>query len=113
MDFEPAVLLLTRVVSKPGTNRVCLDLGHKAIASEMPQPRARFLGVEDARPVMHSEEHLVVETARSSQLRVGDPLYALPWHICPTIALHSLATVIEAGKPAGTWEITRHRGIGV
>ena len=34
LDFLPAVLLLTRVVSKPGPNLICLDLGHKAVASE-------------------------------------------------------------------------------
>ena len=39
LDFLPAVLLLTRIVSKPGENRLCLDLGHKAVASENPPPR--------------------------------------------------------------------------
>src|SRR5690606_31628039 len=49
LDFLPAVMLLTRVVSKPGPQRVCLDLGHKAVASEMPHPRARFMEIPDAR----------------------------------------------------------------
>ena len=43
MDFLSAALVLTRVVSKPGGNRVCLDLGHKAVASEMPHPRVVLL----------------------------------------------------------------------
>ncbi|HEY2953032.1 MAG TPA: D-TA family PLP-dependent enzyme, partial [Verrucomicrobiae bacterium] len=33
LDFLPAALLLTRVISKPGAGRLCLDLGHKSVAS--------------------------------------------------------------------------------
>jgi hypothetical protein len=29
----------------------------------------------------------------------------MPWHICPTVALHSEAIVIEDGKIAGSWKI--------
>ncbi len=105
LDFMPAVLVLTRVVSKPGNNRLCLDLGHKAIASEMPHPRVKFLGLEEAQAVMHSEEHLVIETGRSGEFKVGDCLYGVPWHICPTVALHSEALVIEDGKVVGTWQV--------
>ncbi len=32
--FLPAALVVTRVVSLPGKDRVCLDLGHKSIAAE-------------------------------------------------------------------------------
>jgi D-serine deaminase-like pyridoxal phosphate-dependent protein len=105
LEFTPAALVLTRVVSKPGTNRLCLDLGHKAIASEMPHPRVKFLQLEDAQAVMHSEEHLVIETDRSQDFRVGDCLYGVPWHICPTVALHSEAFVIEDGRAVGTWQV--------
>src|SRR5688500_13130905 len=62
LDFQIAALVVTRVISKPAPNRLCLDLGHKAIASENPQPRVQFLNLPDATPVMHSEEHLVIET---------------------------------------------------
>jgi D-serine deaminase-like pyridoxal phosphate-dependent protein len=105
LGFEVAALLLTRVVSKPGSNRLCLDLGHKAVASEMPHPRAQLLGLEDAKAVVHSEEHLVVETAHSAEYEVGDHLYAIPWHICPTVALHAEAVVIENGMSAGSWKV--------
>jgi hypothetical protein len=39
LPFLPSAMLLTRVVSRPGSQRVCLDLGHKAVASENPHPR--------------------------------------------------------------------------
>ena len=105
LEFLPAALVLTRVVSKPGPNRLCLDLGHKAIASEMPHPRVKFLNLEDGQAVLHSEEHLVIETDRSADFKVGDCLYGLPWHICPTVALHAEAIVIADGKSAGTWKV--------
>ena len=71
MDFLPAVLVLTRVVSKPGTNLLCLDLGHKAVASEDPPPRVHLLGLPDTTAVGHSEEHLVLETDRAGEFPVG------------------------------------------
>lgn len=111
LEFQPAALLLTRVISKPGPHRLCLDLGHKAVASEMPHPRVVLLNLEDARALTHSEEHLVVETSRSAQYRVGDCLYAIPWHVCPSIALHASAVVIQDGRSAGTWKVAaRERG---
>lgn len=106
LDFLPAALVVTRVVSKPVERRLCLDLGHKAIAAEMPHPRVVFLNLEDAQPLAHSEEHLVVETSRSKEFKIGDCLYGLPWHICPTVALHSEAIVVENGVIAGVWKVT-------
>jgi D-threonine aldolase len=96
-------LLLTRVVSRPGRGRLCLDLGHKAVGSEMPQPRVHLLELPGARVVMQSEEHLVVETSEAERYPVGSPLLGVPWHICPTVALHREAVVIEGGRATGAW----------
>jgi D-threonine aldolase len=105
LDFLPAVLLLTRVVSRPGTNLLCLDLGHKAVASEMPHPRVQLLGLPNARAVGHSEEHLVLETNRAAEFPVGTCVYGMPWHVCPTVALHSEAVVVRDGRAVERWEI--------
>jgi len=71
LDFLHAALVLTRIVSKPSSRRLCLDLGHKGIASENPHPRVHFLNGPTLRAVSHSEEHLVVETDSESDLKVG------------------------------------------
>ena len=97
--------MLTRVVSTPGTDRVCLDLGHKAIAAENPHPRVLFLNLDAAVAVGHSEEHLVVTTS-SVRPTPGTAIYGVPWHICPTVALHSEAVVIEDGRADARWRIT-------
>jgi D-serine deaminase-like pyridoxal phosphate-dependent protein len=105
LDFLHSAALLTRVVSKPTANRLCLDLGHKAVASEMPHPRVHFPDLADAEPVAHNEEHLVVETPRASEFSVGAILYGIPWHVCPTVALHAEAVVVKDARTDGSWSI--------
>lgn len=114
LDFIIAALVLTRVVSKPGPGLLCLDLGHKAVAAENPPPRVHFLNLPDAKAVAHSEEHLVVETPDAERWRVGDCLYGAPWHICPTVALHSCVLVVERHRVVSEWEVIgRRRRISV
>ena len=114
LDFLPAVLVLTRVISKPSGRILCLDLGHKAIASESPHPRVELLGLSDARFIGHSEEHLTIETDRAGDYPVGSVLYGIPWHICPTVALHQEAVVIRNGRAEEHWQVVaRARSITV
>ena len=105
LDFLSAAMLLTRVISRPGAGRLCLDLGHKAVASEMPHPRVVFPELPDARAVTHSEEHLVVETARAAEFPVGAVLRGIPWHICPTVALHDRVLVARGGRTMDRWPV--------
>ncbi len=105
LDFLPAVLLLTRVVSKPTQHLLCLDLGHKAVASEGPPPRVQLIGLPDAIAVGHSEEHMVLETDRAAEFPVGSHLYGMPWHVCPTVALHDEAVVVRNGRAGQRWQV--------
>lgn len=106
LEFQHAAVLLTRVISRPASNRLCLDLGHKSVASEMPHPRAVFAALPDARAIVHSEEHLVIETALAADFPVGSVLYGLPWHICPTVALHDRVQVVRSGRIVEEWPVT-------
>jgi D-serine deaminase-like pyridoxal phosphate-dependent protein len=106
LDFLHAAVVLTRVVSKPGSQRLCLDLGHKAIAAENPPPRVQLLGLEEARHVVHSEEHLVVETPAANDYALGDVIYGIPWHICPTVALHAEAVIVRKSHAVEHWDIS-------
>ncbi|QGY44900.1 D-TA family PLP-dependent enzyme [Maribellus comscasis] len=104
LDFLNAAVLAGRVISKP-YGKVCFDLGHKAMASEMPHPRLEFMdllvnGVEN-----QSEEHLVLSTPNTEKLNPGDFIYAIPIHICPTIALHEQVYVVENRKAVKTWDV--------
>lgn len=106
LTFAQAAVLLTRVISRPAGNRICVDLGHKAVASEMPPPRVVFPALPDAVAVGHSEEHLVLETTRAAEWGVGSVLYALPWHICPTVALHDRVQVVRGRRAVEEWTVT-------
>ncbi len=113
LPFQHAALLLTRVLSKPSGNLICLDLGHKSVAAEMPHPRVRLLGLEDAVFVSQSEEHLVIETEKAASLSVGDAVYGIPRHICPTVALHNKVVVVSDGKVNDHWTVVaRDRILG-
>ncbi|MBL9126124.1 MAG: D-TA family PLP-dependent enzyme [Verrucomicrobiales bacterium] len=105
LDFLPAAILLTRVVSRPGPNRLCFDLGHKAVASEMPHPRVMFPDLPDAIPVAHNEEHLVLETPLAERFPVGSVAYGIPWHVCPTMALHAEAWVVDGSQATERWAV--------
>ncbi|MDO8835141.1 MAG: alanine racemase, partial [Vicinamibacterales bacterium] len=105
LDFQHAAVLLTRVVSKPAGNLVCLDLGTKALASEMAQPRVHLPGVPPYRIVAHNEEHLVIETAAAGSYHPGNVLYGIPIHICPTVARYDVLHVVEGGRCTGTWKV--------
>ncbi len=105
LDYLNAAVLLSRVISRPAEDRICLDLGYKAVASEMPQPRVRWFGLEDAPVVMQSEEHLVLETSQADAFPVGRVLYGIPRHICPTVALHSEVWCVRDGRAVECWPV--------
>ena len=114
LPFQPAAVLLTRVISKPGKNRITLDLGHKSVAPENPHPRVRFEELPDATVVMQSEEHLVLETERAHEFTIGQALHGIPRHVCPTVSMHGEAYIIDGFKTTERWPITaRNRLITV
>jgi D-serine deaminase-like pyridoxal phosphate-dependent protein len=105
-DFQYAGLVLTRVISIPAEDKICIDLGHKSIASENDlQKRVHFLDHPELKPIGQSEEHLIMEVAKDHNFKVGDILYALPIHICPTVALYDRAVIINNGELCDTWKV--------
>ncbi len=81
-----AALVLTRIISLPDETKICIDLGYKSIASENElQYRVFFLKAPYLKPVSQSEEHMVLDAGKGHGFNIGDVLYALPVHICPTV----------------------------
>ena len=104
-DFLPAAVILTRIISVPSVSRICTDLGHKSVAAENEiSRRVFFLNAPGLAPVGQSEEHLVCEVDVSHTYEIGDVLYGLPYHICPTVALYERVYTIEDGKISGEWK---------
>ena len=111
--FLPAALVISRIISLPNETNICLDLGHKAVAAENPlHRRVYFLNAPELMMVSQSEEHLVAEVGAGHPWKIGDVLYGLPWHVCPTCALYESASTVEEGIRSGTWNIiARNRKI--
>ena len=109
MDYQHAALVVCRIISKPGKDRICVDLGHKAIAADQPVPRVHFLNLTNARQVIHSEEHLVMEVGDNSRFAIGQVLYGVPVHICPTCALYDEALIVEGHQIVKSWTIAARR----
>lgn len=106
LPFDIAATVATRIVSKPGKEKLCLDLGYKAIASEMKHQPIFFPQLEAIKIVNWSEEHLVLETPLAGAFQIGDLLYGFPWHICPTVALHNEVLVVQENQIVDTWGIS-------
>jgi len=115
LKFRPAALILTRVISRPDANRITLDLGYKAIASDPAmENRCTFPELPDAKAVLQNEEHLVVMTQRAHEFEPGDELLAVPRHVCPTSALHKSVTVVSGGNVVDHWKVAaRDRYISI
>lgn len=105
--FVFAALVVTRVISKPSDDTLCVDLGHKSIASENPlDRRVSFLNAKELQPIGHSEEHMVLRTSKANKYSVGDVLYGVPFHICPTVALYEEVAVVTNSHVTGKWSNT-------
>lgn len=114
-NYLPAALIITRIVSKPSPRIVCVDLGHKAIASENALPdRVSFLNAPNLKAIGHSEEHLILSVEDAKEFQLGDLLYGLPYHVCPTVALHDQSAIVENHEVVKYWETTaRNRRITI
>jgi D-serine deaminase-like pyridoxal phosphate-dependent protein len=103
--FDYAALVITRVISVIDQHTICTDLGHKSVAAENPFPRVHFLNAPEATAIGQSEEHLVLKVADAGNFKMGDVLYGVPLHICPTVALYERAIVVKDNKAVDEWKV--------
>lgn len=103
--FLTSAVLITRLISKPKEGLLCFDLGHKSIAPEMEFPRMKIFGLENCEQIGHSEEHLVVKCENADAHEVGDVFYAIPMHICPTVAKYEEVFTVLSNEIAGSWKV--------
>ena len=117
MNFTPGAAIITRVISNPEDGYFTLDLGYKGIASDPVGARGEIVGLENAESVGQNEEHWIFKMKEGhfeETPKVGDVLYVIPTHICPTSALYSEAIIIEGGEVVESWEVTaRNRKITI
>lgn len=113
--FQTAALIVARIISLPDATKLCIDVGHKSVSAENElSKRIYFLNAPELAFKSHSEEHLVADAGAGHQYKVGDILYGLPYHICPTVALYERAITVEGHRVTGEWlNIARDRKINI
>ena len=108
--FQPPALHVTRDERRSDPDRSRTAQEYPLLAAQQLSLALRDRGDVDVAQAganfpQNFGKHLVLEMPDASGLRPGDEVQAIPTHICPTVAMHQFAYVIEGGKLAGTWEI--------
>ncbi len=69
-------------------------------------PRVEFLNLESCDQISQSEEHLVLNCPNQEKLRIGSVLFALPVHICPTVAKFDKVHIVVDNEFTGSWPVS-------
>jgi D-serine deaminase-like pyridoxal phosphate-dependent protein len=97
--YQPAALVLARVVSRPRENIVTCDAGHKTVSADAGVPNCSILGRPELKPLRPSEEHLPIEVPAGVAVpAIGDILYIVPRHVCPTVNNFDHALLARGGR---------------
>jgi D-serine deaminase-like pyridoxal phosphate-dependent protein len=97
--YAPAVLVLTRVVSRPHEGIVTCDAGHKTVSADAGVPTCVVVGRPELTPLPPSEEHLPLRSRDEIHgPQVGEALYLLPRHVCPTVNNFDSALLVRDGQ---------------
>jgi D-serine deaminase-like pyridoxal phosphate-dependent protein len=110
--YRAAALVLTRVVSAPKQGTVTCDAGHKAVSADAGVPTCVVVGHPELTPLSPSEEHLplaikeVASSTKTTPVKVGDLLYLVPRHVCPTVNNFDIALFVRNGEIESTEKVS-------
>jgi D-serine deaminase-like pyridoxal phosphate-dependent protein len=71
----------------------------------------KFLNLEYQEVITHSEEHLVLSPKAAGSMAPGGLVYALPIHVCPTMALHEQVYVVRENKVVDVWKVEARKRV--
>ena len=102
-DFEPALYVLTTVLSRPAADRAVADAGVKALGStENPEVAQR----KDCQVVRLNAEHALLDIDPDSDLKIGDLLQLIPGYGDPVANQFPEMFVLQGEEVADVWAIT-------
>ena len=105
--YRPAAVVISTVASHPSPNRITCDAGHKAVSADAGVPTCAVLGHPDLQPQQPSEEHLPIDAPDGVEIpAVGDYLYLVPRHVCPTVNNFDHALLVVDGTIIGVERVT-------
>lgn len=97
--YAPAAVVLTRVVSRPHAGIVTCDAGHKSVSADAGVPTCVVVGHPELTPLTPSEEHLPMAIAQpTAEPQIGEALYLVPRHVCPTVNNFDAALLVRDGQ---------------
>ena len=97
--YAPAALVLARVVSHPHRGIVTCDAGHKAVSADAGVPTCVVMGHPELTPLSPSEEHLPLAVKEGAEPpQIGELLYLIPRHVCPTVNNFDAALLVRNGN---------------
>ncbi|MFV2065755.1 MAG: DSD1 family PLP-dependent enzyme [Pirellulales bacterium] len=101
-EFELAMTLLTRVISRPKPDVAVLDVGVKGCGHEFGDPQVKNDG-SAVIPFFKAEEHCVVQNV--PHWKLGQAVELVPSHACTTCNLHRVFHVVKNGRVIDVWPI--------
>ena len=105
--YRPAAVVVSTVVSQPSARRVTCDAGHKTVSADAGTPTCQAIGRPELLPAKPSEEHLPIDLAEGAELpAIGEALYLVPMHVCPTVNNFDYALIVKGGRIVAVEHVT-------
>ncbi len=105
LESDCALRVITTVVSTAVPGQCLIDAGSKTFSSDVtrgPNTFGHFVGRPWTMRKMN-EEHGYVEVR--DRARVGEKVWVIPSHVCPTVNLHDEVWYGRDGKVEGSWKV--------
>lgn len=105
--YVAAALVLATVISHPKPGVITCDAGHKAVGVDSGIPNCAVVGHPELTPLKPSEEHLPIEVQPGFHAPpIGDKLYLVPRHVCPTVNNFDHALIVDDERVVGVEPVT-------
>jgi len=105
--YQPAAVVVATVVSHPKANHLTCDAGHKSVSADAGIPTCAVIGHPDLVPLKPSEEHLPIEVRNGApRPEIGEALYLVPRHVCPTVNNFDDALIVQGNRVVGVERVT-------
>jgi D-serine deaminase-like pyridoxal phosphate-dependent protein len=103
-DFEPALTVMTTIISRPSRSRAITDGGNKALPTDEGLGTPVGLTGVSYRP--GGDEYGILDVSKANQpLEVGDKLSFIPGHCDTTVNLFDRFYVARAGFVEAIWPV--------
>lgn len=105
--YQPAAVVMTSVVSHPAPGIFTCDAGHKAVSADAGVPTCVVVGHPEYQPLNPSEEHLPMRVVEGSVVPpIGELLFLVPRHVCPTVNNFNDAVIVSGGRAVSVEYVT-------